>query len=89
MKKRNAGFGEISQFVNRKAKMSTGLIQYPSGKFGIVGSIPFELTEERPYHLGGTMRASKIWNTREEAHQELVKLGFKTNDGLNYRQEVA
>ena len=88
MKKRYAGFGEISQFVNRKAKMSTGLIQYPSGIYGLVGSIPFELTEEKPYHLGGTFRNSKHFQTKADAHDALTALGYSTKDGINYYQEV-
>jgi hypothetical protein len=87
MKKINAGFGEISQFVNRKGKLSTGLIQYPSGIYGIVGSVPFELTEEKPYHLGGMTRASKHWQTKEEAHKALTDLGYTTTDGLNYSKK--
>lgn len=81
---RTSGFGEISQFVNRKAKMSTGLIQCPTGIYTLVGSVPYELTEEKPYHLGGTFRDSKHFKTKEEGHSALVTLGFSTKDGINY-----
>ena len=83
---RTAGWGEISQFVNRKAKMSTGLLQCPSGIYTLVGSVPYELTEEKPYHLGGTFRDSKHFKTKEEGHETLTQLGYTTTDGLNYHK---
>lgn len=79
---------EMHQFINRKAKFATGLIQYPSGKFGIVGSVPMELTYEGKGSWGEPMRKSMVWDTRDEAHQALTNLGYSTKDGLNYSQEA-
>ncbi len=77
---------EIAQneYINRKGKLSTGLIQYPSKRWGIVGAVPYELTVEKPYHLGGTFRDGKVFQTKEEADKALTALGFSTKDGINY-----
>ena len=51
-------------------KMQLAIIQYPSGRFGFVGSVPAALCVEKKYHLGGTIMASKVYNTREEAEKD-------------------
>lgn len=78
---------EINAFINRKGRLATGLIQYPSKRWGIVGSVPSELLIEKPYHLGGTFLDSKSFEMKEEAHNALTAIGFKTDDGINYARE--
>lgn len=85
----NEMIGEIGRFVNSKRSYSTGLIQYPSKRWGIVGSIPAELAIEKENSQGMKYHDSKVFQTKEEGHNELVKLGFSTNDGLNYHKQVA
>jgi hypothetical protein len=56
-------------------RLSTGIQKYPSGKFGIVGSIPIELTE--PYTSGFTQgRASRVWEALQDVIDALTGLGI-------------
>jgi hypothetical protein len=59
-------------------RMSTAIQRYPSGRYGIVGSIPYELTEPNPQ---GTpqippLRRSLVWNTEQEVIDALLALGL-------------
>lgn len=63
------------------AKMSTAINKYPSGRYGIVGSIPYELTDERGGLFPG--RKSKVWETEQEVIAALLAIGctrFQLND---------
>lgn len=66
---------EISEFINRKRKYSTAILRYPTGRFGIVGSVPYELTEPdtRSYTPGA--RKSMVWDTEQEAITALLAIG--------------
>ena len=55
------------------AKLPTAIVRYPSGRYGIAGSIPIELTEEYGGMFPG--RSSKVWNTEREAMDALIALG--------------
>ena len=52
----------------------TCIMRYPTGKYGIVGNIPIELTQ--PY--GGLFpgRKSMVWETEKEAINALIKAGI-------------
>ena len=80
-------YNEIVQFLN--SNMPTAIIQYPTGKYGIVGKIPVELTEE--YNSGFTMgRKSKIFETEEEIINSLLDLGitkFQKSDCTWHKEE--
>jgi hypothetical protein len=58
--------GEWNELVRfTSAKLSTAINKYPTGKFGIVGSIPIQLTREKQSGFG-TIRVSKVYNTEQE-----------------------
>ncbi len=87
--KRTAGFGEISQFVNRPRPKAfrINIIQFPAGTWGYVGSIPFALTKEDKTSLvvGGSRRTLSF-ATRKEAVTTARKAGFK--EGTLYSLET-
>ena len=58
-------------------KMPTAILKYPTGKYGICGSIPIELTEERNSSYE-TIRVSKIFNSEEDVIKALVSVGYET-----------
>lgn len=51
-------------------RMATAILKYPTGRFGIVGSVPGELTEDR-----GRGRVSKVWDTEQEVIDALLSIG--------------
>ncbi len=65
---------EMGRFLNYRRPMSTAILRYPSGRFGIVGSIPYELT--KPAKAPSTGRNSLAWDTEEEAIAALLALGI-------------
>jgi len=67
---------ELASFVNRKAPMATAILKYPSGRFGIVGSVPYELTEPNREALNPGTRKSKVWATEQEAIAALLEIGM-------------
>jgi hypothetical protein len=52
---------------------STAILRYPSGRFGIVGSVPVALTKERAGMFPG--RDSMVWATEQEAIDALLSIG--------------
>ncbi len=72
---------EIGDFIRQRDKchkLSTGIQRYPSGRYGIVGSIPAELTHES---TSGTpqwppVRVSNSYNTEEEVINALLEAGI-------------
>lgn len=69
---------EMGAFINNRARMSTAILRYPSGRFGIVGSVPGELTEIRPRQgdpYSHTRRVSKVWDTEAEVVAALLAIG--------------
>lgn len=68
--------GELSQFINRKGSFSTAILKYPSGRFGIVGSIPYDLTEPAKNSLTPGLRKSKVWETEQDVIDALLSIGI-------------
>lgn len=66
---------ELAVAMEMMSKMSTAILKYPSGKYGLVGSVPIELTEER---ISGysKVNVSKVWNTEQEAIEALLAIGI-------------
>lgn len=60
---------EMHDWINRKhsTHFKLNLTQYPSKRWGFVGTIPVSLTRERKDHLGFTITDSKIYDTEQEA----------------------
>jgi len=56
--------------------MATAILKYPSGRFGIVGSVPYELTEPNREALNPGTRKSKVWATEQEAIAALLEIGM-------------
>ena len=78
-----AYISEVGVILNAK-RMSTVVLRYPSGRYGIAGSIPVELTVEAT-HIGRSpgARKSMAWNTEAEAISALLEVGvtrFQLND---------
>lgn len=49
---------------------STAIIRYPSGRYGLVGSMPSTLCELR----NGSLQ-SRVWDTEEEVKAALIAIG--------------
>jgi|TARA_R100000049_G_C1864073_1_gene26425 hypothetical protein len=71
-------------------RLSTAILRYPTGKYGIVGSIPIELTEisthGTPQHPPN--RVSMVWETEREAIDALLAIGvdrFQLSDCSWYK----
>jgi len=79
-------YNNLVKFMS--APKATGVIQYPSKKWGIVGSIPVELTQIKTTKLGQEYRDSLVFETQEDAKKALVNLGYSTKDGINYHKEA-
>ena len=59
----------------QKTAKSTAIMQYPSGKFGLCGSMPIELTVEKVNNIGQTFRDSQVWQTEQEVIEALLAIG--------------
>lgn len=74
--------GELAQAMNMLSKgLSTGIIKFPSGRYGLVGSVPYELTKPSTGLFPG--RNSKSWETEQEVIDALLDIGithFQTAD---------
>lgn len=55
------------------AHYQVSITQYPSGKWGFVGSLPEALTITRKDHLGHLRQVSKITSTKEQAEWLLAQ----------------
>jgi hypothetical protein len=58
---------DLALFMNQSKNYKCSIIEYPSGRFGFVGSIPSELCELKTNKIGQEYFASKVYNTRLEA----------------------
>lgn len=87
-RKGTAGFGEISQFVNRPQPTAfrINIMQFPSGIWGYVGTIPFALTEENKRSLVPDARQSRHFPTKSGAITAAESAGFK--EGRLYSLET-
>ena len=78
-KKRAAFGGGVAEAMPLlPGRMSTAISRYPSGRYGIVGSIPYELTEP---DLHGTPqippnRRSKVWSSEQDVIDALLAIGW-------------
>ncbi len=75
------GAGEAMALLG--GRFSTVILKYPSGRFGLAGSIPVQLTvvDERSYTPGA--RKSMVWNSEQEVIDALLAIGitrFQLND---------
>ena len=81
-------YHDLIRFSN--AKLSTAIQKYPTGKYGIVGSIPFELTRTRRSGYS-TIRVSNVYGTEQEVIDALLSVGytkFQLSDCTWYEGEV-
>lgn len=67
------GVGEAMAVLG--GRMSTAILKYPSGRFGLVGSIPVELTEPEPKAFSPGQRRSMAWDTEQEVIDALLAIG--------------
>jgi hypothetical protein len=60
-----------------KARLSTAIIKFPSGKYGLVGSVPVALTVEAKNSLSyPPARNSMSWATEQEVIEALLNIGI-------------
>ena len=66
-------YNDLIKLIN--AKLPTAIQKYPTGKYGIVGSIPLELTREK---ISGysKIRVSKVWDTEQEVIDNILAAGI-------------
>ncbi len=57
-------------------KLSTVIQQYPSGRFGLVGSMPAELCEKRTNSIGQEYHTSKTFDTEQSVIDALLNIGI-------------
>lgn len=75
---------EMAAFLNRKRSYPLCVIQFPSKRWGFVGSVPAALAFEgdpeeaaKRAQFGGRFVKTRAWDTKEEALNEAERLGFK------------
>ena len=86
-------YNDLVRLVN--AKLSTVIQKYSmncklAGKYGIVGSIPIELTHTRRSGYS-TIRVSNVYDTEQEVIDALLSVGytkFQLSDCSWYEGEV-
>ncbi len=68
---------EFAQTMNRlqTRRMSTAILKYPSGRYGLAGSIPYELTKPELRSLTPGARSSMVWESEQEAIDALLGIG--------------
>lgn len=64
-------YNELVRFL--RAKPSTAIIKYPTGVYGLVGSIPYEFTKESTGLF--PQRVSMVWKTEDEVIKALLSIG--------------
>ncbi len=67
--------GELAYAMKMLGNLPTVIQKYPSGRYGVVGSMPIELTEERGGMFPG--RKSKVWDTEQEVIDALLAIGYE------------
>ena len=67
-------YNSLVAFMNHK--MSTAIIKYPTGKYGIVGSVPIELTIEKTGSWGMPYRDSITYETEKDVINALLGIGM-------------
>jgi hypothetical protein len=85
---RNYGGSEMSAFINQKpaTNFRINIIQFPSGRWGFVGSIPLVLTKENKTSLVPGARSSKSYDSKEDALADAAKEGYY--EGKLYSKET-
>ena len=67
-------YNDLARFAT--AKLSTAILAYPSGRFGLVGSVPYALSEPTKHSLTPGARSSLVWETEEDAIAALLAIGI-------------
>lgn len=67
--------GGIAEALTMIHRLPTAILRYPSGRFGLVGAIPVELSEPNPQAYTPGQRRSKSWPTEAEAIAALLAIG--------------
>lgn len=79
---------ELALYMN--ARMSTAITKYPSGRYGIVGSVPVSLCTQATNAIGQTYYKPKVWDSEQEVKAALIAEGvpfFQLNDCTWYPHE--
>jgi hypothetical protein len=56
-------------------RMSTAILKYPTGRYGIVGSVPYELSEPMPHAFTPGQRRSQVFETEQDVIDALLAIG--------------
>ena len=65
--------GKKSRSMIFAGKAKTSIIEYPTGRYGFVGSVPMELCRHEKNALHQDIYPSKVYETREEAEKALAE----------------
>lgn len=79
-------YNDMVKLLN--TKLPTAIIKYPTGKYGVVGSMPIELTEDRTSGYG-KVKGSKLFTTELEVINALLGVGitnFQLSDSSWYKE---
>jgi len=88
---------ELQQAMKCLGKMSTAIIRYDNGQYGLVGNMPIELTYAKPSMYNPDQRVSRVWNSEGEAIEALLEIGVDRfqlsdcswyDDGVNEKGEM-
>ena len=83
--------GELSNYINRSAKLATAILKCPTGKFTLVGSVPRALCHPIPKSLTLGAMSANTYETENEAIDALLAIGitrFQLSDCSWYQVEV-
>ena len=83
--------GELSNYINRSAKLSTAILRCPTGKFTLVGSVPCALCHPTPKSLTPGAMSANTYATEGEVIAALLAIGitrFQLSDCSWYQDEV-
>ena len=67
---------EISDFINRKRKLSTAILKTPNGRFTLIGSVPVELCHPTKNSLTPGSMSSNVYCNEQEAIDALLALNI-------------
>ena len=81
--------GELSNYINRSAKLSTAILKCPTGKFTLVGSVPRALCHPTPKSLTLGAMSANVYDTEDEVIDALLAIGitrFQLSDCSWYQE---
>jgi hypothetical protein len=81
-------YNGLTRLMN--STLPTAIIKYPTGRYGIAGSVPYELTRERRT-VYSVIRVSNTYDTEQAVIDALLGIGidrFQLSDCTWYDREA-